>query len=115
MDEHGRVSLNALHKASEANRSKSPSEWLRQNQAQELIEEVKSQTGDSRFGLPFQVIRGGSAPGTYAHPDLAISYAGWISPAFQLQVNRTFRQYQEGTLPVKMKAGPSPGCPRQTR
>ena len=35
--------------------------------------------------LVFTHSRGHYHGGTYAHPDLAISYAGWISPAFQLK------------------------------
>ncbi|MGT3291634.1 KilA-N domain-containing protein, partial [Yersinia enterocolitica] len=35
--------------------------------------------------------------GTFAHELLAIEYAGWISPAFRLQVNQTFL---DSTKPV---------------
>lgn len=44
------------------------------------------------------VIKGGVSPGTFAHELLAISYAGWISPAFQLQVNQVFLDYRTGKL-----------------
>ena len=40
----------------------------------------------------------GRAGGTFAHELLAISYAGWISAAFQLQVNQTFLDYRQGKL-----------------
>jgi len=36
--------------------------------------------------------------GTFAHELLAISYAGWISPAFHLKVNQVFIDYRTGAL-----------------
>ena len=44
------------------------------------------------------MIKGGLSQGTFAHELLAISYAGWISPAFQLQVNQVFLDYRTGKL-----------------
>ena len=48
------------------------------------------------------VVHGGEESGTYAHELLAVSYAGWISPAFQLRVNQAFIDSRTGTavLPV---------------
>lgn len=96
-DAHGRFNLNALHKASGLGDSKKPSEWLSLKGTKELLAELKSQSGDLRFGA-LSVIKGGNAPGTFAHELLAISYAGWISPAFQLQVNQVFLDYRTGNL-----------------
>ena len=97
-DDQGRFSLNALHKASKEGEHKKPSEWLRTKQAQELVSTLKSQSGDSRFGEPLNIIRGGHAPGTFAHELLAVSYAGWINPVFQLTVNQTFIDYRTNKL-----------------
>lgn len=94
------MSLNALHKASGGGEEKSPNRWIRSRQATELVEEL----APNLAAEPLAVRREGS-PGTYAHPDLAISYAGWISPSFQLQVNRTFRQYPEGARPKPRAVG----------
>lgn len=96
-DEEGRFNLNALHKASGGQADhKKPSEWLRTKQAQELISEL---SGNSHLGQEVvKVTKGGTSPGTFAHELLAISYAGWISPAFQLQVNQTFLDYRTGRL-----------------
>ncbi|WP_277992788.1 phage antirepressor KilAC domain-containing protein [Yersinia enterocolitica] len=43
-------------------------------------------------------VKGGVNQGTFAHELLAIEYAGWISPAFRLQVNQTFLDYKTGKL-----------------
>ncbi|WP_399353640.1 KilA-N domain-containing protein [Thiohalorhabdus denitrificans] len=110
VNEHGRVSLNALHRASGAGSEKGPGRWRRSRQAQELAEELRPDVASD----PVSVASTGS-PGTYAHPDLGISYAGWIRPAFQVQVNRTFRQYQEGTLPARPSRGLLEGAPRAVK
>lgn len=88
LDEYGRVSLNTLHQLSGKGSAKKPDNWLRLQSTQELITEI-SQFSDMRTA-PLQVINGGIHRGTYAHELLAISYAGWISPGFQLQVNQAF-------------------------
>lgn len=101
-DAAGRFNLNALHRASATADHKKPSEWLRTKHAQELVAELASeQSGNSRSASenqPVFVVNGGVAPGTFAHELLAVSYAGWISPAFHLQVNRVFVEYRTGRL-----------------
>ncbi|MBS2781757.1 phage antirepressor KilAC domain-containing protein [Aeromonas salmonicida] len=94
-DEAGRFNLNALHQASGLGAEKAPSKWLRNKQTQELVAEVEKQTGQ----ICIVSIEGRNG-GTFAHELLAISYAGWISPAFQLQVNQVFLDYRTGRLPA---------------
>jgi hypothetical protein len=96
-DAMGRYSLNTLHKASGAKHGKQPSKWLDNQTTQELIAELQSQNPNSCF----DVVKGGNAPGIYAHALLAVSYAGWISPSFQLRVNQAFLDaVRPPTLPV---------------
>ncbi|MDL5383415.1 KilA-N domain-containing protein [Aeromonas hydrophila] len=92
-DEAGRFNLNALHRASQLGSSKAPAQWLRTKQAQELVSEVEKQT----VQICIVSVEGRNG-GTFAHELLAISYAGWISPAFQLQVNQVFLDYRTGRL-----------------
>ena len=95
-DEQGRFNLNSLHRASGGRDAKRPKTWLDTKQAQELVEELRR---DSALGQEIlNVTKGGSAPGTFAHELLAVSYAGWISPAFQLKVNQVFLDYRNGRL-----------------
>lgn len=96
-DAQGRFNLNALHKASKEGDHKRPSKWLATEQAKDLIAELEAQSPNSGFGV-LNVVRGGNAPGTFAAEELAVSYAGWISPSFQLEVNRTFIAYRKGEL-----------------
>lgn len=95
-DEAGRFNLNALHRASGGRDAKRPKTWLETKHAQELVEELRQNSALGQEVLNVQ--KGGIAPGTFAHELLAISYAGWISPAFQLQVNQVFLDYRTGKL-----------------
>lgn len=101
-DEAGRFNLNSLHRASGTGDHKRPSKWLATEQAKALIEELQKNLspnqGLGRMLLPVSVVKGGVSPGTFAHELLAISYAGWISPAFHLQVNQVFLDYRTGKL-----------------
>lgn len=95
-DSDGRFNLNALHKASSMGEDKAPSQWLRRASTKELVEELSV---NSHLGQEVvKSVRGGAAPGTFAHELLAVSYAGWISAAFQLQVNQAFIDYRTGKL-----------------
>ncbi len=100
-DSDNRVNLNALHRSSGEGKSKQPNNWLRLDSTQELINELE-QSSDLRIGAVSK-IRGGQAPGTFVDELLAISYAGWISPKFQLEVNRAFLQSkQKPQLPANI-------------
>lgn len=82
---NGLYSLNDLHKASGGDASHKPSEWLRNQQTQDLVQEI------SKAGISALVVKkGGSVPGSYACPELVIAYAAWISAAFHLKVIRVF-------------------------
>ncbi|PHM63943.1 antirepressor [Xenorhabdus stockiae] len=100
-DSEGRFNLNALHKASGQGASRAPSEWVKSESVKLLVLEVGSLTRENPL-----VRKEGRYGGTFAHELLAVSYAGWISPAFQLQVNQTFIDYRSGKLvPEKSKSG----------
>jgi len=100
-DEYGRFNLNALHRAHLAanpsihRNSKQPADWLKLEGTKELIAEI-SNSEDLRFKAIES--KPGRYGGTFAHELLAISYAGWISPAFQLKVNQVFLDYRSGSL-----------------
>ncbi len=98
-DEVGRFNLNALHRASGLGEHKRPSKWLAAEQTKELITTLQYQSPSKGLAQKaVNSIKGGNNSGTFAHELLAISYAGWISPAFQLQVNQTFLDFKSGKL-----------------
>lgn len=105
LDSYGRYNLNVLHKASGEGKHKSPNKWLESKHAKDLIAELESkllkniQTPNLGFAQKVvDVSNGGSNPGTYAHELIAVSYAGWIRPDFQLDVNQAFIDYRTGKL-----------------
>lgn len=102
-DTDGRFNLNALHRASGGEPGKAPAQWLRTQQAQELIAALEGQSPETGSGEETVqkciVSQPGRSGGTFAAEELAVSYAGWISPAFQLTVNRTFIAYRKSDLP----------------
>lgn len=86
-DAEGRYNLNALHRASGSDSNKAPAQWLRLKGTNELVDEIINM---QKCTLPISTNVGGHHVGTFAHELLAVSYAGWISPAFQLKVNQAF-------------------------
>lgn len=91
---NGLYSLNDLHKASGGEARHKPSEWLRNQQTQDLVQEI-SKAGiyalQVEAGIPALVVKkGGRVPGTCACPELVIAYAAWISAGFHLNVIRVF-------------------------
>lgn len=100
-DAEGRFNLNALHRAHlELNvgihrNSKQPADWLKLEGTKELIAAVSN--SEDLHSCPIES-KPGRYGGTFAHELLAVSYAGWISPRFQLLVNQTFIDHKAGTL-----------------
>lgn len=86
-DSEGRYNLNALHRASGLDPNKAPAQWLRNGGTQDIIKEIVDM---QICTSPINAIKGGFNQGTYVHELLAVSYAGWISAAFQLKVNQAF-------------------------
>lgn len=93
-DQDGRFSLNDFHRAAGGEKRHAPNEWLRNGQAQELVEEIGKPGIAGLNSKPettaLRVVRGGRSAGTYACKELVYAYAMWISPAFSLNVIRTF-------------------------
>jgi hypothetical protein len=93
-DENLRYRLNDLHKASGLSKSKSPSEWLRLQNSQELVELLR--TGihvleqNQVVTEPLVTINGGNKQGVYGLKELVYAYAMWLSPEFHLHVIRAY-------------------------
>lgn len=83
-DTAGRYCLNDLHQASGGEKRHQPSNFLRSDQAAELIAELSKPEGCSSDlrSAPVVTISGGVAQGTYAVKELVYAYAMWISARF---------------------------------
>ncbi|WP_244499043.1 KilA-N domain-containing protein [Vibrio atlanticus] len=93
----GMYSLNDLHKASGANSTHRPNQFMRLTQTKELIDEItrcadlrisENQSSNSCFVSK----QGGTNKGTWVCKELVYAYAMWISPTFMLKVIRAFDQ-----------------------
>lgn len=100
-DDAGRFNLNALHRASGAEKKHGPSYWLALDSTQSLMDELSAQT----TGISV-VTKEGRSGGTFVHELLAVSYAGWISPSFQLKVNQAFLDVKSGMVGLPDFANP---------
>ncbi len=85
----GLYSLNDLHRASGGEAKHEPYQFMRLEQTQALLAEIKS--ADSRNCV---LTKRGANGGTYACRELVIAYAAWISAAFHLKVIRVFLNAQ---------------------
>lgn len=94
-DVAGRFCLNDLHQASGGAKRHQPANWLRLDQARELIAEIEKPM-ESDEGLlrseeaPVHQVNDGFGNGTYAVKELVYAYAMWISAAFHLHVIRAY-------------------------
>lgn len=88
----GLYDLNQLFFVSGLPNHKRPSCWLRNEQTKKLIAELKEiHSLQGNLGDVIITKCGGvGGGGTYANEVLAVSYAGWLDPLFQIKVNKVF-------------------------
>lgn len=97
VDDEGRYSLNDLHAAavanSEATESQRPSVFLRSAQIKRFVKALKAKAlkSASETNQPLRVTKGGEQTGAWGVELLAIRYAAWIKPEFEIEVYEVFR------------------------
>jgi len=91
-NDQGLVSLTDLWRASGGVEKHKPNNWLNLLKTKELQTALSRRLG-SKLENQLCSQRGGRSPGTFAHEKLAIAYAMWISPDFQLAVIDAFQDY----------------------
>jgi hypothetical protein len=99
----GKYSLNDLHTAAGGAAKHQPNRFLRLEQTQELIAEIKSSYPDVG-SEPVKTTNGGKHKGTYVCKELVYAYAMWVSPRFHLQVIRAFDSLQSSSSPARQAA-----------
>lgn len=97
VDGEGRYSLNDLHAAAvangEATESQRPSVFLRSAQIKRFVKalQTKALKSASETNQPVKVKKGGEETGVWGVELLAIRYAAWIKPEFEIEVYEVFR------------------------
>ncbi|BCU51194.1 hypothetical protein CIAM_47150 (plasmid) [Citrobacter amalonaticus] len=92
VDAEGRYNLNDLHAAAvlkgEATESQKPSKFIRNGSVKRFVIALvgKGQNCPLENNQALKVFRGGDEPGVWASELLAIRYAAWIKPEFEIRV-----------------------------
>ncbi|KLU15006.1 MULTISPECIES: KilA-N domain-containing protein [Xenorhabdus] len=102
-NEFGTYNLNDLHKAAIAGglaqKWQKPSQFLQSDGIREFVEEVtKVLKNTLEQNQILKINHGGNERGTWAHELIALRYAAWLSPAFEVKVYQTFRAFILGHL-----------------
>lgn len=88
--------LTDMWKAAGADPARQPSNWLASADARRFIE-VLSEINPRNSGDDLVTsIRGGKAPGTWAHWQIGLAYAKYLSPEFHMWCNQVVRERMEG-------------------
>lgn len=74
---------------------KRPTHFLQLESTKEFIAELE-RPNDGIPVIAFRTEHGGSSPGTWLHPDLALECARWLSPKFAIWCNRVIRKILSG-------------------
>lgn len=88
----GLISLTDLWKAAGGENRNRPGEWLKTDGVRKFVGAVANGE-DSRH---FVQTKPGPGGGTFAHWQIALAYAKWLSPALHMQVNEVFMRYKSG-------------------
>jgi len=94
---HGYVNVTQICKAN----GKKLSDWSRLKRSNDYIEALSMETGIPASALLVEIEgtakgRDATFQGTFAHPEVAISIASWISPKFEVWANKCIRAVIDG-------------------
>lgn len=99
------VSLTDLWKASGGDQNQSPTEWLRFSETNKFIEALSK---NQNMGITHLLkVKRGKGGGTWAHWQIALTYAQYLSPELHLFVNQCFseRVQEEQNPELAVKRG----------
>lgn len=99
VDENGFVSLNDIHKASGFRTKKCPYEWARSKTTHGVIvalhERITGNSRNSKFRTSLVLkTASGTNGGSWAHPVLAASYAGYLKPELEVEMREVWLRYR---------------------
>lgn len=91
VDSEGRYNLNDLHAAavaeSKATESQRPGEFLKTKQVRRFVQALS----DAKKIASVLTIKGGPLQGSWGLELIAIRYAAWLNPLFEIKVYETFQ------------------------
>lgn len=92
------LSLTDMWRAASIPEEKRPADWLALSSTAEFRSAVEASFNAGKSGI--ETKRGGSAAGTWAHWQIALAYAKYLSPAFHMWCNTVVRERMEGRQAV---------------
>ena len=96
-DEHGRYSLNDMHRAAGGDKRHQPSDFLRSESVRAFIAELDQTPGIC--GVSAVASATGRNGGTFGARLVVLRYAAWIAPTFEVQVYQCFDDMTRGKAP----------------
>jgi hypothetical protein len=95
------LSLTDMWRAAGSDPARQPAEWQRSADALRFVEFLTEtfNLGNSQIEL-FKAQRGGHKPGTYAHWQIGLAYAKYLSPEFHMWCNTVVRERMEQRAPL---------------
>ncbi|MGO4334937.1 KilA-N domain-containing protein [Labrys sp. KB_33_2] len=112
------LSLTDMWKAGGSDPQQAPAKWRALPTTKSFVEHVEVTIGKSDTEL-FKVQNGGKSPGTFAHWQIALAYAKYLSPEFHVWCNTVVRERMEGGSASIHPAAPAPSssahCAREAR
>lgn len=100
VDSHGRYNLNDLHAAAvldgKATESQRPGEFLKTKQVRRFIKALS----DAKKIASVETVRTGVNKGSWGLELIAIRYAAWLNPAFEIRVYEIFQSVVRKGLDV---------------
>ncbi|OLN29855.1 KilA protein [Desulfovibrio sp. DV] len=88
----GLISLTDLWKAAGGELKDRPKNWIRSAGPRDFINHLAAKSGGPKTAL----IHVKHGVGTFAHWQIALAYAKWLSPELHMQVNEVFMRYKTG-------------------
>lgn len=103
--------LTDMWKAAGSDDSKKPNDWRSQAATKPFVEFIEETIASNGGNECFRVVRGGTNPGTWAHWQIGMAYAKYLSPKFHAWCNSVVRAHMLGRVPP---AAPSSVEPKST-
>lgn len=106
VDSEGRYCLNDLHAAAvlngEATESQKPSKFIRSSSVKRFVRalDARGQKSPLEQNQSLKVIRGGDSQSVWGVEMIAVRYAAWIKPEFEIDVYNTFIESRTKSLDI---------------
>ncbi|SCX75953.1 KilA-N domain-containing protein [Desulfoluna spongiiphila] len=86
------INLTQMHKAVDGRMSQAPAQWLRHKDTKNFLKSLCNKLDVCEEHIITSIKGRGKAQGTYAHWQIALAYAKYLSPEFHIQCNEWIKE-----------------------